>query len=165
MKKILISAGALAALAVSTPALASNTAAANATVNIVSPLTLKKNTDLNFGTVIGPFSGSKVEVSTAGVRNCGALTCAGNASVSAATFGVSGGTASQPLTVTVDPSATLTGSVSGTLTLDLTTDDPTGVATDSSGNAAFGVGGTIAIPTATADGVYSGTFNVTVQYQ
>lgn len=165
MKKILISAGALAALAISTPAFASNTAQASATVNIVSPLTLKKNTDLNFGTVIGPFAGETVEVSTAGVRNCSTLTCSGNAVVSAANFSVSGGTPSQPLTVTVDPSATLNGSVSGSLTLDLTTDVPSGVATDTSGNATFGVGGSIAIPAATADGVYSGTFNVTVQYQ
>ena len=42
MNKLLISAGALAALALSTPALAapSNQASASATVNIVSPLTL-----------------------------------------------------------------------------------------------------------------------------
>ena len=167
MKKILISAGALAALALSTPAFAAatNQASANATVNIVSPLTLTKKTDLNFGTVIGPFAGEKVEVSTAGLRNCSTLTCSGNASVSAANFAVSGGTASQPLTVTVDTSTTLTGSVSGSLTLDLTTDVPTGVATDTSGNATFGVGGSITIPSTTADGVYSGNFNVTVQYQ
>ena len=165
MKTILISAGALAALAVSTPALAANTAPANATVNIVSPLTLTKKTDLNFGTVIGPFAGETVEVATDGTRNCSTLTCSGNAVVSAANFAVSGGTASQPLTVTVDKSAVLNGSVSGTLNLDLTTDVPTGISTDTSGNATFGVGGSITIPAATVDGVYSGTFNVTVQYQ
>ena len=167
MKKLLISAGALAALALSTPAFAaaSNTAQADATVNIVSPLALTNTSPLNFGTVIGPFNGETVEVDTAGGRTCGGLLCSGNASVSAANFDVTNGTASQALTVTVDPSVTLTGSVSGSLDVDLTTDVPTGVSTDASGNATFGVGGSLAIPSGTADGVYTGTFNVSVQYQ
>src|SRR5690348_6799470 len=82
MKKLLISAGALAALALSTPAFAaaSNTAQADATVNIVSPLTLTNTSPLNFGTVIGPFAGEIVEVDTGGNRNCNGLTCSGNAS-------------------------------------------------------------------------------------
>lgn len=164
MKKILIS-GALAALALSTPALAANnSASANATVNLVSPLTLTNTSGLNFGTLVGPFSGETVEVSTAGIRNCAGLTCSGNAVVSAANFAVSKGTANQGLTVTVDPTATLTGSVSGTLSVDLSTDLPTGVTTDSSGNATFGVGGSLTIPSTTADGVYSGQFNVQVDY-
>jgi Mat/Ecp fimbriae major subunit len=170
MKNHLISAGALAALAFSTPAFAAaNDATANATVNIVSPLTLENKTGLNFGTVVAPaagFSGETVEVSTGGVRTCAAaLICTAAASVSAAKFHVKDGTASQPLTVTVDNSATLTGSVSGSLTVDLTTDLPSGVVTDASGLADFFVGGTLTIPTSTVDGVYAGQFNVSVQYQ
>ena len=165
MKKILISAGALAALALSTPAFAANNSAtANATVNLVSPLTLTNTSGLNFGTLVGPFNGETVEVSKSGIRNCGGLTCSGNAVVSAANFDVSKGTANQGLTVTVDPTATLTGSVSGSLTVDLSTDLPTGVTTDTNGNATFGVGGSLTIPAATADGVYSGQFNVQVDY-
>ena len=167
MKKLLICAGALGALALSTPAFAaaSNAAQADATVNIVSPLTLSNTSPLNFGTVIGPFAGETVQVDTGGNRTCGGLLCSGNAVVSAANFDVTNGTASQNLTVTVDPSVSLTGSVSGSLTVDLTTDLPTGVATDASGNATFGVGGSLTIPNGTVDGVYTGTFNVSVQYQ
>ena len=78
MTKLLISAGAVAALALSTPAFAAaNQATANATVNIVSPLTLTNNTALDFGTIVGPFAGETVEIDTAGVRNCGGLTCSG----------------------------------------------------------------------------------------
>lgn len=165
MKKLLISAGALAALAIGTPAAAAatNSATANATVNIVSPLTLTNNTPLDFGTIVGPFAGQTVRIDTAGARNCGGLTCSGT-TVSAANFTVSGGTAAQNLKLTVDPSVTLTGP--GTdLTVDLTTDLPTGLVTDSSGGATFGIGGSLVIPAAQADGVYSGQFNVQVDYQ
>jgi hypothetical protein len=164
MKKILISAGALAALAISTPALASNTAQSSATVNIVSPLSLVNNAGLNFGTVIGPFNGEVVEVSAAGGRTCPAtLTCSGNVAVSAATFTATG-TASQNLAITADATATLSSGLNN-LTVDLSTDLPTGVATDTTGKANFGVGGSLTIPANTPDGSYTGTFNVTAQYQ
>ena len=51
------------------------------------------------------------------------------------------------------------------LTVDLTTDLPTGLVTDGSGGATFGIGGSLSIPAAQADGVYSGTFNVQVDYE
>jgi hypothetical protein len=164
MKMLLISAGAVAALALSTPAFAANnTATANATVNIVSPLTLTNDNGLDFGTIVGPFNGEVVEVATDGSRNCGGLTCSGT-TVSAANFTVKDGTPSQNLKLTVDPSVDLT---SGTnkLTVDLTTDLPTGLVTDASGGAKFGVGGSLTIPSGTVDGVYSGTFNVQVDYE
>src|SRR5690242_21116434 len=108
MNKLLISAGALAALALSNPAQAatSNTATGHATVNIVSPLTLTKQTDLDFGTIVGPFNGEVIEVTSAGARlPCPAtVTCSG-ATVGAATFKVVG-SAGQNLTLKVDPSVT-----------------------------------------------------------
>ena len=165
MNKLLISAAVLGATALSTPAFAAtaNQATANATVNIVSPLTLTNNTGLDFGTVVGPFAGQTVRVKTDNSRTCGGLTCSGT-TVSAAKFTVSGGTASQNLAVTVDPSVDLT-SGSNTLTVDLTTDLPSGVTTNATGGATFFVGGSLPIPSGTQDGVYSGTFNVQVDYQ
>ena len=164
MKKLLISAGALAALAISTPALAANTASANATVNIVSPLSLTNNTGLNFGTVVGPFNGEVVHVDTTGARNCGGLTCSGNASVSAASFTVTG-TAGQGVALTIPNSVTLNGSVSGSLSVDLSGDKPADPTLDSAGSATFSIGGKLTIPSGTADGVYSNTFDVTANYQ
>jgi hypothetical protein len=163
MNKLLISAGALAATALSTPAFAatSNQASATASVNIVSPLTLTNDTGLDFGTVVGPFAGQTVEVAIDGSRTCGGLTCSG--SPSAANFTVAG-SASQNLKVTVDPTVSLT-SGSNTLSVDLSTDLPTGVTTDASGAASFGVGGSLTIPANTPDGAYSGSFNVQVDYQ
>lgn len=165
MKKVLISAGALAALALSTPAFAANTAPATATVNIVSPLTLTNNTGLNFGTIVGPFAGETVHVDMAGVRTCPAtLTCSGNASVSAASFTVTG-TPDQGVALTIPNSVTLNGSVSGTLSVDLSGDKPADPTLDSAGSASFSVGGVLTIPNGTVDGVYSNTFDVTANYQ
>jgi hypothetical protein len=165
MKKLLISAGALAALALSTPAFAANTASADATVNIVSPLTLTNDSGLNFGTVVGPFAGETVHVDMAGVRTCPAtLTCSGNASVSAAACTVTG-TPDQALALTIPNSVTLNGSVSGTLSVNLAGDKPANPTLDSSGNASFSIGGVLTIPSGTVDGVYSNTFDVTANYQ
>jgi hypothetical protein len=168
MNKLLISAGALAALALSNPALAatSNQAQGHATVNIVSPLTLTKvaGADLDFGTIVGPFNGEVIEVTSAGTRlPCPAtVTCSGT-TVGAAQFTVTG-TPSQNLQLTVDPSVTLTGP-GASMTVDLTGDLPASLATDASGNAAFGVGGKLTIPAGEADGVYAGDFAVQVDYQ
>lgn len=165
MKKLLISAGALGALALGTPAFAANTASANATVNIVSPLSLTNNTGLNFGTIVGPFAGENVHVDATGLRTCPAtLTCSGNASVSAATFTVTG-TPDQGVALTIPNSVTLNGSVSGSLTVDLTGDKPADPTLDSAGSASFAIGGVLNIPNGTVDGVYSNTFDVTADYQ
>jgi hypothetical protein len=166
MKKLLISAGALAALALSTPALAANTATADATVNIVSPLTLTNTAGLNFGTVVGPFSGEVIHVDGSGTRDpCPAtVTCSGNAAVSAATFTLTG-TADQGVVLTIPDSVTLNGSVSGSLDVDLTGDKPANPTLDPSGNASFGIGGKLTITAGTVDGVYSNTFDVTANYQ
>lgn len=162
MKKILISAGALAVTALSTPAFAAtqNQASASASVNIVSPLTLTKTDDLDFGTVVGPFNGETVAIALDGTPNCGGLTCSGTPS--AATFDVSG-TAGQKLKLTVDPTVDLKFGAK-VLTADLST-DPSGVTTDTNGAASFAVGGSLKIPAGTVDGLYTGSFNVQVDYE
>lgn len=165
MIKLLISAGALAALALSTPAFAAaNQATADATVNIVSPLSLENVNaqKLDFGTIVGPFNGETVEVTSGGVRTCGGLTCSGT--VSAAAFRAYNGTPGQNLVLTVDPSVTLTGP-GANLIVDLTGDLPSGLVTDINGESLFGIGGKLTIPSGQADGVYTGTFNVQVDYQ
>jgi hypothetical protein len=58
----------------------------------------------------------------------------------------------------------LTGSVSGSLNVDLTGDKPSDPTLDSAGTASFTVGGKLTIPASTVDGVYSNTFDVTANY-
>lgn len=161
MNKLLISAGALAALALSTPAFAANTASANATVNIVSPLSIQKDADLNFGTIVGPFAGQVVHVDALDNRDCAGLTCSGT--YGAAAFTVTG-TPDQDVVLTIPDSVTLDGSVSGTLDVDFTGDKPADPTLDSTGTASFKVGGKLTIPGGTADGVYSKSFDVTANY-
>jgi hypothetical protein len=162
MKKLLISAGAVTALALSTPAFAANnTATANATVNIVSPLTLTNDSSLDFGTIVGPFAGETVTMDDADVENCSTLTCSGTPH--SAHFSVSNGTAAQDLDIVVDATVDMDDGVHPVLTVALT--GPSGtVTTDGSGNASFGVGGSFSIPTGQGDGLYSGTFSVTANY-
>jgi hypothetical protein len=163
MKKLLISAGAVTALALSTPAFAANnTATANATVNIVSPLTLTNTSDLNFGTIVGPFAGETVSMDDSDNENCSTLTCSGTQT--SAHFDVTLGTANQNLAIVVDPTVDMDDGVDPVLTVALTGPAST-VTTDGSGNASFGVGGSFSIPNGQGDGLYSGTFSVTANYQ
>jgi hypothetical protein len=169
MNKLLISAGAFAGLALSTPAAAANTAPATATVNIVSPLTLANNTPLDFGTIVansGAFASEVVHVDMAGVRTCPVtLTCSGT-TVGAAGFTITG-SKGQTVVLTMPASVTLNGSVSGTLSVDLSSDEPTTnpVLDPVTGTATFAIGGKLTIPAGTVDGVYQNTFNVTANYQ
>jgi hypothetical protein len=172
MKHVVIAAGAVAALALtSAPAAAavSATANANAQAKIFRPLTLTKNTDLNFGTIVisgSSFTGEVVQLDQAGAVTCGGgtnLVC-DTTNASAATFTVVG-TNNQTVDVTVPATVSLTGSNGGTLSM--STDAPATVALGASGNAGvpFGVGGSISIDSTTTDGVYTGNFDVTANYQ
>jgi len=164
MKKLLISAGAVTALALSTPAFALNPNQANATatVNIVSPLSLTKNSDMNFGTIVGPFaSDTDYELQTDGTLASCATTCAGTPS--AATFTVTG-TANQAVKFTYQSSVNLAGP-SGNLSVDLTTDHDADPTLDGSGSATYALGGTLTVLSGTTDGLYTGNFDVTVDYQ
>ena len=68
--------------------------------------------------------------------------------------------------LTLPAAVTLTGSVSGSLNVDLSGDEPAAnEALDATGNYSFAIGGKLTIPAGTVDGVYSGRFNVTANYQ
>lgn len=171
MKKLLISAGAVTALALSTPAFAlnPNQAQANATVNIVAPLSVTQvsGADLNFGTVVAPAGGflgtETVEIDNTGAQLCsGTLTCAGTPSV--AQFTVTG-TPGQALVYTIDDTVTLTGPGSD-ITVDTTAAaDRIEPADTGTGSVTLVVGGAMTIPASEANGVYSGTLNVQADYQ
>ena len=141
---------------------------ANAHAKIMKPLQLVGTQDLDFGTLVISGAGSQVmHVNQAGaLSGCGAvITCSGTAQT--AIYNVKG-TPNATVTVAVASPVTLTNANDGT-TLALTPDAPATVALDT--NAAstgdfFNIGGSITINSAsTTDGVYSGTFAVSVDYQ
>jgi hypothetical protein len=164
MMKLRIAASLTAALAIALPA-SQASAQATASATIRKPLILARVSNLNFGTILlsgsGTFS-STVSVAQDGTLNCPAanFTCSGT--TSAAVYNASGNRG--PITVTADATATLTNALGETLTMTLSA--PTTVTLTNSGSPGtnFGVGASLPLTNDTKDGVYSGTFNVTVNY-
>lgn len=154
------------ALAASPAAAASVGAATPATAKavIVKPLTLQKQFDMDFGSIVVQDSGT-ITLDTTGAVVCTAsLTCA--ATGTPAEYKVTG-TNNQTVQIT-KPDVTLKNSAnSGTdLTLVLNGYGPTSVTLPNSGTTGinFKLGGSIAIPANVKDGTYSGDLNVTVNY-
>lgn len=135
------------------------TATADAKAQILQQVTVTKNADLDYATIVTGAAASTVVVSPLGVRTCGlGLVCTGTAT--AADFSVAG-TVGQVATVSVPASVSLTSgansmsstllSSAATLTLALTNN--------------FTVGGTLSVGANQPDGAYVGNFTVTVNYQ
>jgi hypothetical protein len=170
MKKSLAIACASMALALSsTPAAAVSPATqATATAKIFRPLTISWVQNLDFGTIVltgSSFSGEVVSISQAGALTCGSnpgvlLTCSG--SPLAAKYKLVG---TNNATVTIScPAFNLTGPS----TLAFTPSAPATVNLGASGastGVTFSIGGSITLASTTPDGVYSGTFAVTADYQ
>lgn len=172
IKLTMTSLAAVAALALTaTPAAAAPVGPnqnATATARIVKPLTLTWVQDLNLGTILlsgaGAWTGATVGISHLGAFSCtdSNVTCSGTNQV--AKYRVTG-TNNQTVTIT-SPDVTLTNANDNTQTLLMTVSSPGTVALSNSGNTGveFALGGAITVDSTTVDGVYSGTFNVTVDY-
>jgi hypothetical protein len=168
----LASGGALLA-ALATPAAAQTSASATAqgSATIIQPITISKTSDLGFGTIVKPTSGTNtITVSAFGASRT--ISGGGNAAavngdgVSSAGFLVLGDSG-QHFSISVPPSFNMT---SGTNTLQVTTSNPlgpTGVLIGSPGQTGaftLGVGGSFVLTSATGSGAYTGNFVVTVAY-
>ena len=170
MNKLLatVAATALVALASSPAAAVSPATQATANAKIYKPLTISKVQNLDFGVIVltgASFAGEVVSISQAGAVTCGSnpgvlLTCSG--APQAAKYHLVG---TNNATVTVSsPGFNLTGP--GTLAF--TPNAPATVnlgGTGSTTGVDFSIGGSITLASTTPDGVYSGTFAVTADYQ
>jgi Mat/Ecp fimbriae major subunit len=147
------------ALGFSASAANAATASATAKANILKQITVTKTADLDYATIVTGAAASTVQITPAGVKTCGAgLTCTGT--VSAAAFTVVG-TVGAIANVTVPASVSLSsGANSMTSTLVGSATTLTLAASNT-----LTVGGTLSVGGGQADGVYSGTFTVTVDYQ
>ena len=135
--------------------------------NVVKPLILTWLQDLDLGTITlapGTWSGATVAITRAGAFSCASanLTCTGATQV--ARYNVSG-TNNTNVKITA-PNVTLVNQSDATKTLTLVVDNPGSVTLTNSGppGTNFSLGGSIAVDSSTAGGVYVGTFNVTVDY-
>ena len=169
--KIALAAVALSVIAAPALAQTSATQSTTASATIVQPITLTKNSDLAFGSVVKPTSGTNTVTinETTGART---KTGAGDAALATSTtsraaFSV-GGEGGQTFSITVPSTATMTRSGgSETLTVNLVKTGTSGTLSGSigsAGTASFGVGGNFDVDSTTVSGAYSGSFNTTVAY-
>lgn len=168
MNKFIGTAGALAliALASSPAAAVSPLTQATANAKIYKPLSISKVQNLDFGVIVlgsGAWAGEVVSISQAGALTCGGgtnVTCSGSPQV--AKYHLSG-TNNAVATVSC-PGFNLTGP--GTLAF--TPNAPATVNLGASGlvtGVDFSIGGSITLASTTPDGVYTGNFLVTADYQ
>jgi hypothetical protein len=165
--KLLALAGLVAAVA--SPALAQSTASVtvNSTGRIIAPITLTKDSDLLFGTIIKPNTGNGT-VTISNAADTVAVTGTGTASMgtaSRAKFTV-GGEGGQTYAITVPASFTLSNG-GNNVTVALSSSATTGTlsgALGASGTQTFQVGGSFTIPSTQATGNYAGSFTVTTAY-
>ena len=158
---------AVAMLGIVAPAHAANNVV-QVQASIAKPLILTWLQNLDLGSIVlgpGTWSGATVGISQTGVFSCtsGNLTCTGATQV--ARYNVSG-TNNQVVRITA-PNVTLVNTSDPTKTLTLVVDSLTSVTLTNSGppGTNFSLGGATSLSSTTASGTYSGTFNVTVDYQ
>ena len=149
-----------------TPAAAATQNAA-VKANVVRALTLASEQNLDLGTItlsLGTWSGAVVGISRTGVFTCSTMvTCTGARQF--ATYKVTG---SNKMVVKIDaPNVILVNQSDPTKKLTLNIDSPGEITLTSSGQPGtlFNLGGSITLDSATATGTYSGTFQVSVDYQ
>lgn len=137
---------------------------ANATARIITPISITKSTDLNFGDVVPTASSGTVVVTPAGARSAtGGATLGSSSSVSAASFTVAG-QANAAYTVTLPSSATIT-SGANSMTVNTFTSTPSGTGNLGAGaSQTLSVGATLQVGANQAIGTYTGTFSVSVAY-
>jgi hypothetical protein len=134
----------------------------------VKPLMLTALQDLDVGTIVlkpGSWSGANVSISQTGALTCTNPNVVCSGTTQAAQYRVTG---TNKMTILIAaPNVTLTNQADTTQTLQLVPVKPASVSLPNSGNQGvdFGVGGTITLSSTTADGLYAGTMNVTVDYQ
>ena len=144
---------------------ASATAAANAT--IVTPISISKTVDMNFGNVaVAAGTGGTVVLATTGNRTtggAGGVTLpATTGTVAAAEFTVSG-QASYTYTITLPTNATLTDGSSHTMAVSAFTSSPSSTGTLSSGGTeTLKVGATLTVAAGQAAGTYTNSTGVPV---
>ena len=162
---------ALVAFGAAAPAMAQS-AIGQGSITVIRPLTVAKNADLRFGTVVRPSEGAgSVAVSTAGARTVagGVAALSSGDAPQAAQFTIDG-EGGQSVSVNVPSSFTMSN---GSDSLTVTTTNSLGAAASaqtlsnslgSAGSLNVRVGGTVPVSATAATGVYTGTFTVSAAY-
>lgn len=144
-------------------------ATATASANIVTPITITKTVDMNFGNVaVHAVNAGTVALSTSGGRTAGGgVTLPAVAgTVAAAEFTVQG-TANYTYAITLPASCTISDGNSHNMTVNSFTSSPSATGTlSSSGSQTLSIGATLNVTGGQAAGAYTSStpFTVTVNY-
>lgn len=140
------------------------TVTANATATLGSGLAIAKVADLSFGTASPGLTGGTIVMATDGTRTkAGTVTLSGLDVGEPASFTVTG-TADSTYTITLPLTTALSNGALGVMTVTDFTSNPSGTGTLTGGTQTVNVGATLNVGLAQALGVYTGTFDVTVEY-
>jgi len=167
--RLFAASGGLASLLLSAPATAAPVAAktnAAGSASILKPLSILKQADLEFGElVVGGAGTAVIDPVSAALTTTGGLTKIG-ATAHPATFTATGSKNSVVLIRIPTAAITLTQiGGSGTMSVsNWTLDGSTNRRVPQNSAFNFSVGGTLTVAAGQADGTYTGTFTVTVQY-
>lgn len=176
MKRTLIVLAAMIMLAgFTTNAIAQNSATTGAAAKIVQALTLTKVYDLNFGTMAIPTGAVNVVLGTDGSRTASVpanITLLSQAPVAQRAYYTIAGTATSTYAITLPADGAVTiASGSNSMAVNAFKAKPTSAGVESltgsldgSGADNFYVGATLVLTNAQAYGSYTGTFNVSVNY-
>lgn len=130
---------------------------------IIQPIALTKTTDLAFGTIVRPSSGSgtvTIDATTGALSVGGGAVSIGSGQTRAA-YTVAGEDG-RTFSISTPATFAMNRTGGGSLTVTLSSSAASGTLTG--GAAAFGVGGSFTVTDATASGNYTGTFSTTVAY-
>lgn len=147
----------------------SATVDAGAKARILKPLTLTSNQDLDLGTIV--LVGASSFTATVKIDQAGAFDCDGNTNTNVTCSGTPQyakyhitGTNGEKVNITA-PDVPMTGSNGGSLTLTPLFDAVQTLTNSGNAGMDFNVGGSLDVTDGTTDGVYTGTFAVTAEYQ
>jgi hypothetical protein len=159
----------IATVGFTTSASAQSTANATVTTTLITPLSIAKTTDMNFGTIAATATAGTVvlDYANALTPTGGVKLITGGAAPSIASFTVTGeGTSS--FSIQTPTTVNLTGTAGGSLSVDNITADLGGTNALIAGSNVIKVKGTLTVPANAVAGVYNLTtaadFFVTVNY-
>jgi len=159
---ILFATGSMVALLGANTYAASDTGTATATV--MTPISISADTALDFG-AFAPSTGGTVTIATDGARSSSGVVPSSTDTGNNGVFTVTGqASATYAITLPSDGTVTIT-SGGNSMDVDTFTSNPSGTGTLSGGGSqTLNVGATLTVGSGQAAGSYSGTFDVSVEY-
>lgn len=170
-KITLLAAVAMAGMSGAAYAQSSATASTDGSTRILQAITITKDTDLRFGSIVRPATAGTNTITISASDGTRTRTGTGTAALAASTFGRAtytvNGEGGQTFSITPDATFNMNRSGGGSITVTTASSAASGTlsgSVGSSGSATFGVGGSFDVSNTTATGDYTGSFNVVVAY-